>query len=59
MLDRIYSDAYPVRIGATEISGVIQSLIEAVETDDESTRQAYRASHERIGAFFDAWFGKP
>lgn len=55
-LDRLYSDAYAVRIDASAVAEHQSTLRARVESEDEALRTVYQATHGKVGAFFDAWF---
>jgi len=55
-LDRIFTAAYPLRVGASDVRARQEALIAGVEGDDAALRADYQNAGTKIGAFFDAWF---
>jgi hypothetical protein len=55
-LHELYEDAYPVAVGAGEISAYQAALIGKVEKNDAELARLYREAQVKIADFFEAWF---
>ena len=55
-LHELHEDAYPVAVGAGEISAHQAALIGKVEKNDIELARHYREAQVKIADFFDAWF---
>lgn len=53
-----YARSYQAHVPAADVAAYQRGLIGKVETGDQALAQSYRATHAKVGEFFDAWFGK-
>ncbi len=56
-LHNLYAASYPVHVPATDVAAHQADLMAKVEQNDAGLAQAYRATHEQVGTFFNEWFG--
>ncbi len=56
-LSSVYRGEYPVEIASETVGAEIASLIAKIEGGDAVLPTEYRAAAEKVGKFFDSWFG--
>ena len=56
-LHQLYSSVYPVHIEAGTVQDLLNSMINAVEENEEEFSKHYCDVQKRTGEFFDEWFG--
>jgi CRISPR type I-D-associated protein Csc2 len=55
-IEEIFSREFPVFKSAEDVSKAQAELINRLEQNDDAMRQSYQDTHEKVSAFFDAWF---
>ena len=53
----LFAEAYPVCVSATEAGRLQATMIDGVEIEHADFRARYGNGREKVGRFFDAWFG--
>lgn len=53
----VYREEYPVEITGEAVGAEISALMSRIESGDAELRTEYRSAAEKVGKFFDGWFG--
>ena len=55
-VEALFAAEYPMHVSTEAARTAVAGLVSTVEADDPAARARYRATHAKVGAFFDAWF---